>query len=131
MTEGKITAVDGDGVEIDGTWYRMGEKINPTYVKVGDCEYTPDIDGETVNFIRMKKAERKFGKPKSFGGARNSEPVVSQYREPNQILKQECLNTAKDIMIANKDKDAIKPEDVVNMAVIFQQYVQIFEMEKG
>jgi len=128
MAEGKITEFDNSAVEIDGNWYQFGEKINPKFIRVGECEYSVDQDGEIVNFIRMKKSERKFGKSSSRPIFKKEEK--SQFRDPNQILKQECLNVAKDIAIANKGDKPITAKEVIGLTLIFQEYVQFYELEK-
>lgn len=127
--EGKITDKENDAVQIDNAWYRLGEKVKSNFLRLGDCEYSIDTnDEETVSFVKMKKSEnsRTFGKskPNHFG----KENTNNQFRNPDEIIKQECLNTAKDILIANKERP-VKAEDVVNMAILFQEHVKLFEFK--
>ncbi len=129
MAEGKVTAKENDAVQIDGIWYRLGEKVKANFLRMGECEYSVDPnDEESVSFVKMKKSEKPktFGKPKESSGGKGD----GGWRDPSEIIRQECLNTAKDVLIANKEKEPIEWKTLLILAERIEQYVVTGEIPK-
>ena len=122
MVKGIIEVVDEDAVQIDGNFYRIGPKIKPELISKGECEYSIDDDEETVKFIRMDKPvkkQRTFGKNKPESNLNNN----GQFRDPAEIIREGCLNSAVKIEIANQGEEKIDPKKVITIAKKFETYI--------
>jgi len=117
--EGIIKDYDDDSVRIDDVLYRLGENVKPQFLRKGKCEYSLSKDGETATFIKMDKPpEKKFGKPKSEEGE-----FKSLYRKPMEILRQECLNTAKEVLVLMNPKE-FTVKQLLEIAEQLEKYVK-------
>ena len=130
MAVGIIEIVEDNAVKIDGAFYHIGGNVKVEFLRPGKCEYSVEDDGETVTFVKMDKSERQrtFGKIKPKSTSNND----SQFRDPSEIIRQECLTAATAVSITNYSfKNAKKPEndnsikatEVISIAKEFEKYV--------